>query len=114
MREIEAVVRERDPGAILTFFGDHGVKISRTINWQEDTAFWVRDNHAVFYAAATSGASCAVPDQPGAYREPTYTTLGRLVASIIRCLADNPEDLDTLVNFTDKFDFSKYLLPKIE
>ena len=114
IREIVAVVRERDPNAILAFFGDHGVKISRTINWEEDTAFWVRDNHAVFYAAATFGASCAVPDQSDSYREPTYTTLGRKIASIVRCLSSNPEVLDALVNFTDKFDFSQYLLPKME
>jgi hypothetical protein len=114
IREIVAVVRERDPNAILAFFGDHGVKISRTINWQEDTAFWVRDNHAVFYAAATFGAPCAVPDQSDSYREPTYSTLGRKIASIARCLSSNPEVLDSLVNFTDKFDFSQYLLPKME
>ncbi|HEV2516779.1 MAG TPA: hypothetical protein VGV07_16095 [Devosia sp.] len=114
IHEIVAVVRERDPHAILAFFGDHGVKISRTINWKDDTAFWVRDNHAVFYAAARLGASCAVPDQSRSYREPTYTTLGRQVASIVRCLSSNPEVLDALANFTDKFDFSQYLLPKIE
>lgn len=109
--EIHAAVQARDPGAILVFFGDHGTKISRTIDWTADTAFWVRDHHAVFYAA--DGDTCGAPDWPGAYRGTSYTTLGRQAASIARCLAANPEDLDTIVEFTDKFDFSKYLLPPL-
>lgn len=108
--EVYAAIRRVDPGAIVMIFGDHGTKISRTADWEAETEFWVQDNHMVLLALFGDTHSCGRPEMPDLYRGDGYVTVGRAFAAVIRCLAENPEDLDGIVRFIDKFDFSKYLI----
>jgi hypothetical protein len=109
IEELFELIGRVDPGAIVMVFGDHGVKISRTADWQTQTELWVQDNHAVALALWGPQNACAVPEMPAPYSGDGYVTLGRTLAAVVRCLAENPEDLDAIVRFIDKFDFSKYL-----
>jgi hypothetical protein len=107
LAELYRTVQARDPGAILLFFGDHGPKTSRTADWREHTNYWVIDNHAVLFALMPMQTACAQPDL-GTYNG-AYHTAGRMVASVLRCLARDPAQLDRAVAFLDKFPFDEYL-----
>ncbi|WP_372841388.1 hypothetical protein [Phaeovulum sp.] len=108
--EIYAAIHRTDPNAIILVFGDHGLKISRTADWNTDTEFWVQDNHAVLAAYLGSGTTCARPQLAPPYEAEGYTTLGRMLAGVIRCLAEDGTKLDDIVRFVDKFEFGNYLL----
>jgi len=107
-RELSDSILQFDPNSIVLIFGDHGTKISRTAGWQQHTEFWVQDNHAVSMAILKTENVCARPDLTR-YNQKYYTA-GRVVASIFRCISENPDKLDAMVNFRDKFDFEKYLV----
>ena len=109
--DVVGTIRRVDPGAIIMVFGDHGIKISRTVDWRAETRFWVQDNHAVLAAFLGENNACARPVAAPPFAGAGYTTLGRMLASVIHCLAQNGDDLTSIVRFVDKFDFAQYLLP---
>ena len=108
IREVVETIRENDPDAIVMIFGDHGTKISRTVDWNEDTEFWVLDNHWVLMGLPRSDHPCSEPDL-SIYNTSGFYSGGRVAASIVRCLAENPEQLDAIVHFHDRFNFADYL-----
>jgi len=87
---------ERDH--IFFIFGDHGTYTSRTLKRETNPEFFVQDRHGAFAALLQSNNKCARPDLTKYNTE--YHTLGRIMASIIRCLAKEPELVDGAVNFT--------------
>ena len=109
VEELYTTIQQNDPNAVVMFFGDHGTKISRTVNWREETEFWVQDHHAVHLTRAGFGHDCTRASFPETYQGQGYMTIGRTVAATLRCLAREPKDFDQIVEFYDKFDFSQYL-----
>lgn len=105
--EIQRHIEKNDPNSIVMIFGDHGVKISRTVDREKSREFWVQDNHAVLISILDTKNACARPDL-GVYNK-TFSTAGRVVASVIRCLSVNPERLDQAVNFGGAYDFKDFL-----
>lgn len=99
-------IRKDDPGSILFVFGDHGTWLSRTITFEEEPAFFIQDRHGVFAALPKTDNPCSTPDLSIYAKD--FNTVGRTVASIIRCLAERPSDVDAAVNFVDDHDFTGF------
>lgn len=105
--DIQRHVEKTDPNSIVMIFGDHGAKISRTVDREQFREFWVQDNYAVLISILDTENTCARPDL-GVYNK-TFSTAGRVVASVIRCLSVNPDRLDQAANFGGAYDFDDFL-----
>ncbi len=99
-------IRKTDPQGIIFVFGDHGTWLSRTIGFDDNPNFFVQDRYGVFAGFPKTGNPCSSPNL-SIYAN-GYHTVGRAVASIVRCLAETPREVDALVNFADEHDFSQY------
>ena len=91
-------IKESDPNSVVLVFGDHGIYTSRTLKREDDPEFFVQDRHGLLVAFLPTDNTCSSPDL-GIYNK-EFHTLGRIMASIIRCLAENPELVDESVLFT--------------
>jgi hypothetical protein len=100
-------IRKDDPNAVIFVFGDHGVWLSRTITYNVDPTFVVQDRYGVFAALPKTNNACSTPDLTR--YNPDFVTLSRVVASIIRCLAADPMEVDRAVNFMQDYDLKQYL-----
>ncbi|MCF8493393.1 MAG: DUF2298 domain-containing protein [Sphingomonadaceae bacterium] len=105
-------VRKDDPQSVIYIFGDHGTWLSRTISYDENPEFFVQDRYGVFAALPKTANKCSSPDLT-VYAK-TYNTVGRTIASIIRCLAERPSEVDLAVNFIDDYDFSSFSYESIQ
>jgi hypothetical protein len=101
-------IRDNDPRAIVFLFGDHGTYTSRGINCEDDPDFCVQDKYGIYGALLKTENKCA-SFQVNHYRENGYSTIERVIAGIIRCLASNPEAVDQAVNFKESHSYKNYL-----
>lgn len=100
-------IRKDDPNAVIFVFGDHGTWLSRTITYNDDPTFFVQDRYGVFGVLPKTANACSTPDLTR--YNPDFVTLSRVVASIIRCLAANPDEVDNAVHFEQDYDLKKFV-----
>lgn len=112
LQEMLDSIHRQDPDAIIFIFGDHGAVLTRSMAEEENPEFFAQDQHGVF-GAIEDNNQCKRDDLEH-YRDPSgFTTLERVMAGILRCLAENPLDVDNALDAIDAFhedtDFSLYL-----
>ena len=108
MDRLMSSVSQTGRDSILFGFGDHGTFVSAEDGFERDPAFFVRDRHGVSAAVYHDSTGC-VGGGMEHFRARNHTTPERLVAGIIRCLADDPSSVDEAVDFSTQFDFSAFV-----
>ncbi|QPJ62252.1 MAG: hypothetical protein G3M70_10365 [Candidatus Nitronauta litoralis] len=91
--QIEALinfVRQKDPGALLFIFGDHGAYMSRRLNHAENMTFIQQDRHGVMAAFYPPQVCAQSFDNPYSQEVVTISQIGLMM---IRCLANGQEPL---------------------
>lgn len=84
LRTVSDAIRTNDPNSILVIFGDHGMYLSRAIDFNEDPEFFVKDRHLVTLAIRKTGHACSEPQNLDLITE--YVTPSRLLYAIFECL----------------------------
>lgn len=107
-RELIAQVHATDPNAIVFVFGDHGPYLSRSITQADNPTFYAQDRFGIFGAVLPTTQPCAAAEHLTHYADP-YATPSRVLAGVIRCLAEDPQTVDQAMRFKELIDFSPFL-----
>ena len=107
MARLQATVRNDPTPSILIVMGDHGPFLSRTVSTDENPTFLVQDRYGILAAALVNNTGCT-PQQLRHYTK-IYATPERILAGVMRCLADDPKRLDAAMKFDEAHDFEKFL-----
>lgn len=107
LKDLIATIRAKDPHSIVFIFGDHGPWLSRTADARKDPGFFVRDRYGVLGAILATDAPCARSDETRHYYQ-GFGTPERVIAGIVRCLAERPEAVDRAVRFSSQYDFARF------
>lgn len=110
--DVIETIQANDPDSIVFIFGDHGPWLSRTVSFEEMPGFFVQDRYGVFGAVLPTNSRCA-RDEPLSHYFDGFGTPERVIAGIIRCLAERPEAMDRAVNFTQTYDYKQFLYDDI-
>ncbi len=108
LRDFVARIQANDPNSIVFIFGDHGPWLSRTMDPEKKTGFYILDRYGIFGAVLNTDNRCVEENNLDHYFD-RFGTPERVIAGIIRCLSDNPEALDAAVNFREAYFFNKLL-----
>jgi len=103
MKELVDIIKKQDPKALVLIFGDHGAWLSRGVKYKEDSQFFMKDRHMIELAVLKTEHKCAESDQVFRYAS-AYATPSRVLAGMLRCLAEDPLVMDKLVDFGDRID----------
>lgn len=90
LEKIAESARRLDPNSIVMVFGDHGVHLSRHIDLEDDSEFYIEDRHIVQTAILDSDNPCATREAASRFYNGYYTP-SRIVASVISCLTGTEE-----------------------
>jgi hypothetical protein len=107
MEQLVETVSDDPAPSILMVMGDHGPFLSRTADFKNDPTFVVQDQHGIFAAVLYNDTGCT-PQQLQHYTA-AFATPERILAGVMRCLANDPERFDAALNFDEAFDFTRYL-----
>ena len=104
--EIINVLDKVDREKIVLFFGDHGMFVSRNLR-PVNLDLKVIDEHGILFLVMKT-----IPNVP--IRTLQYSLVMdflrlKVLAGLFRCLASNPESIDGLVNFGEKFKFDHFV-----
>lgn len=108
LSEILNSIRKKNRKSIVFVFGDHGAFLSNSIPFEKDPNLVVTDKYGVFASIALNTSTCPT-DKFSYYKGNGYITPERVLASIIRCLTDNKNNFDSIMNFKEEHNFSEYL-----
>lgn len=108
MDQLIEIVESNGRPAILFGFGDHGTYVSAEDGFSNNPEFFVQDRHGISAAVYHNNTTCE-DSMIEHYRAQKHTTPERLVAGIIRCLADDPSDVDSAVDFLTQYYFSDFV-----
>jgi len=100
-------IRSQGPNAVLFMFGDHGALVGHSMTFDEDPAFFIQDRYGIAAAILYNSTDCG-RDQLRHYSPDGYITPERVIAGIVRCVAQNPEAVDQAVDFSSRYDFSPF------
>ncbi|MCG7394514.1 hypothetical protein MHY87_16540 [Microvirga sp. ACRRW] len=89
-------IRKSDPTAIVFIYGDHGTWVSRKISFAKDKEFFVQDRHGTLGAVINAEQCEPYLTPPEGQR---FQTNGRIVASLVRCLAGGESPFINEVDF---------------
>lgn len=107
MEQLVETVRSDPAPSILMVIGDHGPYLSRTISIDDDPTFVVQDQHGILAAVLFNDTGCTA--QQLQHYAAKYATPERILAGLMRCLANDPSRLDAALNFDEAFDFENFL-----
>jgi hypothetical protein len=93
-------VKAQDPKSIVIVFGDHGAWLSRGISYKQNRDFFILDRYTIELAALKTENLC-VSNKKIFHYSSSYATPSRVLAAVFRCLAENPQKVDDLVNFAN-------------
>lgn len=93
--------------SIIILMGDHGVLLSDTIAFEDAPEFYVQDRHGIILAVLYNSTHCHMSSLK--YYIDKFATPSRLLGGLIRCLAENPEQVDEAFDFVDLHDFANFL-----
>jgi hypothetical protein len=85
-----ATIRERDAGAIVLLFGDHGTMMTLNQHYDDDPTFFVLDRHAIEMAIWPADACARELD---AASSAGFITIALATRAIITCLADGVDPI---------------------
>ena len=83
---VSDTIKISDPNSVVVIFGDHGTYLSRSINFEDNPEFFMKDRHRVAMAVRKNGHRCSNPKFLNF--EVEYHTPARLVHSILKCLGN--------------------------
>ena len=108
--ELQAMIMQTNPKAIVLVFGDHGTYLSRSDSYSKDPAFYIQDRHAISLSLMQTNHQCADKERVSTYIQNSFATPSKIMAGILRCLAQQPSQIDEVVHFSKKFedDFLQY------
>ena len=86
LTEAAELIQNIDPNSILVIFGDHGTFLSRSVKFEDDPEFFIKDRHRVAIALRKNGHRCSNPNNLEFGVD--YHTPARLVYSILNCLGN--------------------------
>ncbi len=90
LAELLEALEEKDPGAILFVFGDHGPRLSLGMEFADDPDFWVKDSYGVLGGIWPPDACAPWFDEE--LQKGWLTTLDA-VHAVLRCLSGGEEVL---------------------
>lgn len=108
MERLVSIIKSKQRDSIVLLTGDHGAFLSQTVHFHENPEFFVKDQYGISLAMLFNSSSCP-SDQFYYYEGNGYITLERVLAAVIRCLADDKNALDEALNFEEEQDLAKYL-----
>lgn len=97
LKTVSEVISQNDPNSILMVFGDHGMYLSRAVDFADDPEFFVKDRHLITLALRKGGHACSEPKNLDL--NTTYLTPARLLFAIFQCLGEG--DIITSVIFDE-------------
>lgn len=97
LTEAAELIKDIDPNSILVIFGDHGTFLSRSMKFEDDPEFFIKDRHRIAIALRQSGHRCS--DPRNLEFSVDYHTPARLVYSILSCLGSG--EIIGLQNFDE-------------
>ncbi len=109
LEKAASIISINDPSAMLVVFGDHGAWMSRGIKAEEDPEFFYEDRHMVSLSVLQTDNHCANRETLAHYSKP-YNTTSRIVASVARCLVNEKESFDRLLDFNEPKPVIKMLM----
>tara|TARA_B100001093_G_scaffold457134_1_gene468648 strand:+ start:90 stop:521 length:432 start_codon:yes stop_codon:yes gene_type:complete len=105
--EMINVLDKVDREKIVLFFGDHGMFVSRNLR-PVNLDLKVIDEHGILFVVIENDTKCSDKDF-AIFSGDGFHTVERFLAGLFRCLASNPESIDGLVNFGEKFKFDHFV-----
>ena len=102
------LIQKNDPGSVVIIYGDHGTFVSRRMKPEKNLSFHVRDRHAIFISVFQMTNACEKKEDLLFYSNNGYTTPEKVIAGVVRCLAQDPKTVDETVNFLEKYEFRNY------
>jgi hypothetical protein len=134
---VEEILDVLNEDSILLIVGDHGTYISTSIvrfsdiSFDEEKEFYVQDRHGIFTAIFNEPSNCSntIKSYAPYYSFDVdsqnvskivsdnlisngFTSPARVLAGVIRCLSDEPEELDKAFRFKNNMNFQNYLYDK--
>ena len=128
---IEKILDAAGEEAIVIIMGDHGSWISKSLSSsqlsEEQRKFFVQDRHGVlnalfgqhnackegfkaYYSTKENEKNISRPvNYPSLDPVIGFTSSGRVMAGVIRCLTNKPATFDKAINFTNDLNFQKFL-----
>ena len=107
LKEITNFIQSQDEEAIVIVAGDHGIFLSRGIEFEEDKNFFVEDRHGILISQMITKNKCKnYPEE----LEVKYLTVSRLMVKIIECLSGYSTSEQKLFNFDEKKMISEYFV----
>jgi len=106
LSQIKSLRWESGRPTIVIVKGDHGLWVSRTVSVEEDANFFVQDRHGIVLASLVNRTVCTPSELD--YFAADYATPERILGGLFRCLAENPEQVDQALNFSEPFPFRQY------
>ena len=61
LKETAELIKNIDPDSIMVIFGDHGTFLSRSVKFEDDPEFFIKDRHRVAIALRQNGHRCSDP-----------------------------------------------------
>lgn len=108
LRTVSEAISQNDPNSILMIFGDHGMYLSRAVDFADDPEFFVEDRHLIMLALRKGGHTCSKPENLDLNK--TYLTPARLVFAIFKCLGEG--DIIPSVIFDEDVSLIPYAFSK--
>lgn len=97
LKAVSEAISQNDPNSILIVFGDHGMYLSRAVDFEDNPEFFVRDRHLIMLALRKGGHACS--ESVNLDFETAYITPARLLFAIFQCLGKG--DIITPVHFDE-------------
>jgi len=91
LAQVIDTLKEEDPDAILFVFGDHGIRLSVNVAFEDDPEFVIKDHYGAYGGIYPPDVCASYFDDALQY---DYLTVSDAVHTLLRCLSGGDEPLD--------------------